>query len=93
MFFEGNSITIIFFYYFQLNNWHSVTGTPACVLFLKGGAVLCEGTLVHSFYIIFSCISHCNCFQMFNCKLLSILLFYLHYFFKASNKHNENLYD
>lgn len=27
----------------RLNKWHSVTGTPACVLFLKGDAVLCEG--------------------------------------------------
>ena len=51
MYFEGNFITIIFFYFFQLNKWHSVTGTPACVLFLKGGAVLCEGTLAGSFYI------------------------------------------
>ncbi|CAH3162396.1 unnamed protein product, partial [Porites lobata] len=27
----------------QLNKWHSETNNPAFVIYLRGGAVLCEG--------------------------------------------------
>lgn len=34
---------IILFFSFQLDKWYSLTKTPACVIYLRGGTVLCEG--------------------------------------------------
>lgn len=42
---------IILFFSFQLDKWYSATKTPACVIYLRGGTVLCEGKVYCRFLI------------------------------------------
>lgn len=42
---------IILFFSFQLDKWYSSTNTPACVIYLRGGTVLCEGKVYCRFLI------------------------------------------
>lgn len=45
------ALIILFFFSFQLDKWYSSTKTPACVIYLRGGTVLCEGKVYCRFLI------------------------------------------